>query len=45
MMIGMSVLLVYRHQSNIQNLLQGKESKIGQKKTQKAAEVIDSKDT
>jgi len=34
MMIGMSALLVYRHQSNIQNLLQGKESKIGQKKAQ-----------
>ena len=35
MMIGMSALLVYRHQSNIQNLLQGKESRIGQKKAQK----------
>ncbi|VAW86883.1 Acyl-phosphate:glycerol-3-phosphate O-acyltransferase PlsY (EC 2.3.1.n3) [hydrothermal vent metagenome] len=32
MMIGMSILLLYRHQSNIQNLLQGKESKIGGKK-------------
>jgi glycerol-3-phosphate acyltransferase PlsY len=34
MMIGMSALLVYRHQSNIQNLLQGKESRIGQKKAE-----------
>jgi len=32
MMTGMSILLIYRHHSNIQNLLQGKESKIGQKK-------------
>jgi len=45
MMIGMSALLVYRHQSNIQNLLQGKESKIGQKKAKETAEVIESKDT
>ena len=32
MMFCMSSLLVYRHRSNIQNLLQGKESKIGEKK-------------
>ena len=46
MMIGMSALLVYRHKSNIQNLLQGKESKIGQKKTNSApeAEAVESKD-
>lgn len=29
----MSVLLIYRHKSNIENLLTGKESKIGQKKS------------
>lgn len=29
----MSVLLIYRHKSNIDNLLTGKESKIGQKKS------------
>lgn len=28
----LSVLLIYRHQSNIRNLIQGKESKLGQKK-------------
>ena len=39
MMIGMSALLVYRHKSNIQNLLQGKESKIGQKKANSTPEV------
>jgi len=38
MMIGMSVLLVWRHQSNIQNLLQGKESRIGQKKKESSAD-------
>ncbi|MBL1259704.1 MAG: glycerol-3-phosphate 1-O-acyltransferase PlsY [Thiotrichaceae bacterium] len=32
MMIGMSILLVFRHRSNIRNLRQGKESKIGRKK-------------
>ncbi len=41
MMIGMSILLVYRHQSNIQNLLQGKESKIGGKKKKPAADATD----
>jgi glycerol-3-phosphate acyltransferase PlsY len=29
----MSLLLIWRHESNIQNLLAGKESKIGSKKT------------
>lgn len=33
MMIAMSALLIWRHQSNIRNLLQGAESKIGAKKT------------
>ncbi len=32
MMIGMSGLLIWRHQSNIRNLLQGTESRIGTKK-------------
>ncbi len=32
MMIGMSLLLVWRHRSNIQNLKRGRESRIGQKK-------------
>ncbi len=32
MMIGMSTLLVWRHRTNIQNLLQGKEARIGEKK-------------
>ncbi len=31
--IVMSLLLIYRHKGNIHNLLNGKESKIGQKKT------------
>lgn len=31
----MSLLLIWRHKSNIQNLLAGKESKIGSKKTEK----------
>lgn len=46
MMIGMSALLVYRHKSNIHNLLQGKESKIGQKKTQESVgpETVESKE-
>jgi len=29
----MSLLLIWRHKSNIQNLLAGKEAKIGSKKT------------
>jgi glycerol-3-phosphate acyltransferase PlsY len=29
----MSLLLIWRHKGNIQNLLAGKESKIGSKKT------------
>ena len=29
----MSVLLIWRHQKNIQNLLMGKETKIGSKKS------------
>ncbi|HED40453.1 MAG TPA: glycerol-3-phosphate 1-O-acyltransferase [Chromatiales bacterium] len=32
MMVGMSLLLVWRHRSNIENLKQGRESRIGQKK-------------
>ena len=32
----MSILLIYRHRSNIANLLSGKESRIGQKKEQPA---------
>ncbi len=32
-MIIMSVLLLYRHRSNIRNLIAGRESRIGQKKT------------
>jgi len=35
MMIAMSGLLIWRHQSNIRNLLQGAESKIGAKKPAK----------
>lgn len=31
--LAMTALLVYRHKSNIRNLLAGKESKIGQKKS------------
>ncbi len=41
MMIGMSILLVYRHQSNIQNLRQGKENKIGGKKKAPATDATD----
>jgi len=29
----MSVLLIWRHEANIRNLLAGKESKLGQKAT------------
>jgi glycerol-3-phosphate acyltransferase PlsY len=29
---AMTLLLIYRHKSNIQNLMSGKESRIGQKK-------------
>ncbi len=32
MMVGMSLLLVWRHRANIENLKQGRESRIGQKK-------------
>jgi glycerol-3-phosphate acyltransferase PlsY len=32
----MSLLLIWRHKSNIQNLLAGKESKIGTKKPESA---------
>ncbi len=35
MMIAMSALLIWRHKSNISNLLQGAESKIGAKKSVK----------
>jgi len=45
MMIGMSSLLVYRHKSNIQNLRQGKEDKIGQKKANNTTEAVESKET
>jgi len=38
MMIGISGLLIWRHHSNIKNLLQGKEAKIGQKKVDKTVE-------
>ena len=31
--LAMSALLVYRHKLNIQRLLEGKESKLGQKKS------------
>jgi len=30
--VVMSALLIYRHRSNIANLMSGKESRIGQKK-------------
>ncbi len=35
----MSVLLIYRHRSNITNLLSGKESRIGQKKEEPPASI------
>lgn len=34
----MSLLLIWRHKSNIQNLMTGKESKIGSKKAEKKAD-------
>ncbi len=33
MMLAMSALLIYRHRSNIRNLLSGKEGRIGEKRT------------
>lgn len=41
MMIGMSGLLIWRHQSNIKNLLSGAEPKIGKKKREPVAENND----
>jgi len=46
-MIGISGLLIWRHHSNIKNLLNGTEPRIGKKKrhdSSEAAEAVDSKD-